>query len=210
MNHRRRKCRWFVAGLAALFLRIPSSAAALSPLAFHALELRARAVLNERSAERAAEIFHTQFGMHEFAERCFSDYWTTLTVLQREEYRYLFTTLLERNLTNRFHAIATQRTRYTQHLQRVVQNDDNTWSAYVAFRSARYHGQVEYVFSADPTHLELIDYVIDNVSLSRNYRGHFNHVMRTRGFGAVLADLQQKISTLAATPDHTNDRASGV
>lgn len=160
------------------------------------LEASVSATINEHDPQKAIVMFNSQFGMSEFAEHCLSDYWDSLNVFQRQQYVLLFSEVLQANLKKRFESLTKSKYHYHQRFQKIRSLDNGTWVAVARFESRDYSGTVEYVFKENLNHLDLIDYVLDGVSLSRNYRGHFNHVMRNRGFAGLLADLNNKLREL--------------
>lgn len=162
------------------------------------MELHVRSVLSEQDSQRAARILTSQFGMGEFARRCLVDYWSDLDAMQQHQYVFLFTRLMQKNLEARFKNFSEIHLNYRQKFLHMHRNDDGTWTARARFESPDYTGTAEYVFADSKGRLELVDYVLDGVSLSRNYRGRFNNIMRNRGYAGLLADLNAKLEQVAA------------
>lgn len=193
-----RTCRWLVGLMMIMGVQSVAEAASSAPSAVYLKQLESwvRSVITQRDPQKAVEMFNATFGMAVFAQRCLVDHWDSLTNEQRQQYVSLFTTVLQENLKDRFQKVSSRKYVYRQHLRGIRHNPDGTWVVTSDFKSSDYSGVVEYIFMESKGPLQLVDYVVDGVSLSRNYRGHFNHVMRNRGFAGLIDDLNQKLSSL--------------
>lgn len=189
---------WIVGLMMIVGVQGVAEAATAAPSAVYlkGLESQVRAVITQRDPQKAVEMFNATFGMAVFAQRCLVDYWGSLTNEQQQRYTTLFTEVLQENLKDRFQRLSSRKYVYRQHLKGTRHNPDGTWTATSDFKSSDYSGVVEYIFMESKGPLQLVDYVVDGVSLSRNYRGHFNHVMRNTGFAGLMNDLNQKLLSL--------------
>lgn len=172
---------------------IPAQSAQSPVSRLRQIELQVRSVLNDRDPQKAMRLFALQFGIKELAKRCLTDYWADLDVIQQQQYVFLFSKLMYKNLETRLESFSEAHVNYRQKFIQMNRNEDGTWTARSRVESPDYAGTVEYIFMDFGRQLELVDYVLDGISLSRNYRGRFNHIMRNRGYTGLLAELNAKL-----------------
>lgn len=195
-------CRWIVGLVMMLAVQGVATDATSAPTAVYlkGLESQVQSVITQRDPQKAVEMFSAKFGMSVFAQRCLVDYWDGLSVEQRQQYAALFAAVLQENMKDRFKRLSSNQYAYRQRLKGTRHNPDGTWTIASDFKSPDYSGIVEYIFMESKGPPQLVDYIVDGVSLSRNYRGHFNHVMRNTGFAGLMSDLNQKLTSLRNGP----------
>lgn len=192
------KCRWIVGIVLTLGVQCVAESASTAPsvIDLKGIESQVRLVIAQRDPQKAAEMFGAYFGMQEFAQHCLVDYWDALSASQRQQYVDLFSLVLKTNLKHRLEKISHNDRRYSHRLRSVRRGANGTYVVTATLRSADFSGTIEYILKGNNGQLELVDYTVDGISLVRNYRGHFNHVMRKSGFDGLIADLNKKLLEL--------------
>lgn len=175
---------------------VEAATAAPSAVYIKSLEARVRSVITQRDPQKAVAVFNAQFGMEVFAQRCLVDHWDALTEEQRQLYSATLAEVMRENLVTRLKRLSSKKYIYQQRITGTSRNPDGTWTIKSDFKSPDYSGGIEYIFMESKGPPQLVDYVVEGVSLSRNYRGHFNHVMRVAGFAGLMSDLNQKLGSV--------------
>ncbi len=188
----------YAASVAVFLLMATSAAAATSPRQYvDAIAKTAVGVMQQKDAVRADEEFAARFDMPLFAERCLVDHWQGLTETQRTSFIDVFAQSLRAKLGGLIRDRLKGRTfSYTIGAPRAGDAPD---IIQVPVQARVDDARIGFVYSIVATNdgYRLVDYEAAGALLSRNYRGQFNYLMRTRGFDGMLERMRAKNALIA-------------
>jgi ABC-type transporter MlaC component len=148
-------------------------------------------VISTMDREQGAREFAGSFEMAEFSKRCMIDHWSNLLKTQRDQ----FVDVFQCNLEHRLSSLITkplQGRKIAYHIGKARRTDGR--EILVPVEVAIDDAKMQFLYWLVPTAdgFKLIDYEADGVSLSRNYRGHFNYMMRKYGFDTLLKKMRSR------------------
>ncbi|MFH0799685.1 MAG: ABC transporter substrate-binding protein [Pseudomonadota bacterium] len=173
---------------------LPCAAAPSSPRSFvRSLEMEMRAMLRAGDFRRANLLFAEHFDMATFGRRCLADHWEELTPAERER----FLDLLERNIRKRMNEkmIFTKEDTDFRMVPGKTGVVDGLTKIDNALKVRRGTIGLDIFLVREGGRYRVADYDFDGALLSRNYRGHFNFVMRQYGKGGLFARLEEKLKS---------------
>jgi phospholipid transport system substrate-binding protein len=200
---------WSIVGMSVLVFSVPAWAVNDSPtdLLRDAIN-RARAVLEnpayqgqERHQQRIEKVKETLiflFDSQEIAKRTLGVYWKERTEAERKEFIEVFTALVEKTYANSLD-------RYRKDFQ-VLFDQERIEDDFAEVDSRIIDPVLQKTFSLN-YHLHKVngkwlvyDVVIENVSLVRNYRNQFHHILGKKSYADLVETLRTKIQQLDTAP----------
>ena len=152
--------------------------------------------------EQVSEVVRPMFDRREVARRTLGVYWRDRTEEQREEFIYLFTTLIEKSYGESFDKL------YRKYQDQVeFFYDQETIDGNFAEVHTRIHNPVlnkyfsiNYRFLKVDARWLIYDVVIENVSMIRNFRTQFYRIIGKTSYEELVQKLQAKLRQLSAAP----------
>lgn len=187
-----------VIAIAAAVLAPRGGLAAASPRAYvEGLAKAAQRVMTRGTAETDVEEV-AQFDIPTFARRCMIDHWDNLTQDQRAEFIAVFGASLSGRI-ERMIAKAAKRGAFSYVIGTPTSGSDGVIAVPLKVRVDDVTMTFVYSLVRAGESFRLVDYAVDGVLLSRNYRGQFNHLMRKHGFEGIIERMRGKIAALPET-----------
>lgn len=157
------------------------------------LESEARAALNAGDVRRANAVFAEYFDMRRFSERCLADHWNEFSPSEQARFIDLF----ERNIKKRIAEkmiLTKEDTDFGITPARIGKEDGGLTRVDNKIRTRRGQFGLGVILVNDKGY-RVVDYDFDGALLSRNYRGHFNYVIRKYGKDGFFDRLEKKLET---------------
>lgn len=173
-----------------------STAVAASPREY-IVELIAasREVMKVQEAEDANSTFAEEFDMPTFAKRCMIDHWSDLSEEQHAEFIDAFAANLRGQLAKMMRKVG-RRGDFSYEIGTLTKGKkDGFIRVPVRVIVEDVDLKFRYFVLKTDAGYRLVDYEVDGVLLSRNYRGQFNYMMRKYGFDGLIAKMRRKIVT---------------
>jgi len=148
---------------------------------------------NDKSARRAAmrKIIDGKFNYTEMGRRSLAKNWNNLSVDERKEFIGLFSKLLENSYASKIESYRDEQIIYRDE---VVKGD----YALVKTRIKRADDKIDVDYKLKKTGGEwkIYDFVIEKVSMIRNYRSQFSKIIKRESYKALIEKLSTKIAEL--------------
>lgn len=139
--------------------------------------------------ERVRELIADRFNYAEMAERSLNFHWDKLTPQQRQEFVALFGELFERSYTRMvLQSLPDQRITYAGESENGTRSVVST--ILVDTRGDRL--PVDYRLESRQGRWEMLDVVIDGVSIVANYQSQFNRIIQTSSFDSLVMKMRVK------------------
>lgn len=178
------------------FLTIPfhTLCAAESPRAFvKNLENEMRQMMRTGNFARANEIFVDKFDIAVFSKRCLLDHWDELSPNERNRFNGLF----EENLRKRMNEkmlltkddVDFKLTPIKIGVEEGLTRVDNR------LKVRRGSFDMGILITRNGNKLRIADYDLEGALLSRNYRGHFNFIIRKYGKEGLFERMKEKLAS---------------
>ncbi len=140
--------------------------------------------------DKIKALMETFVDFPEFGRICLIDFWATITQAQKDRYLGEFKKLLQRSYLRRFKAgrdfVLTYRG------EPVLNDKGDRVMVKTTLASGDVTADVDYRFYLANGKWIVYDIIVDDVSISRNYRKSFAKVMEKDGFEALLAKMAKK------------------
>lgn len=146
-------------------------------------------------SERALSHFKTVFSFDGFYDEVSSDLKKKMTENELKELHDLFERVFFKNFAIHATEIAKKRMQHAQYLIK----DQTTDKVVVIISGQTIKGPLKVSFHlklGSDQEWKVFDIAIDDVLLSRNYRGSFNRIYREQGFEALIAKMTKKYHEL--------------
>ena len=158
--------------------------------------------LRAKRLEQVSAVVRPKFNRREVAKRTLGVYWQERTEQQREEFIYLFITLVEKSYGETFDKL------YRKYQDQVeFFYDRETIDGNFAEVNTRIHNpalnkyfSINYRFLKGDTGWLIYDVVIENVSMIRNFRTQFYRIIGKTSYEELVQKLQAKLRQLSAAP----------
>jgi phospholipid transport system substrate-binding protein len=148
---------------------------------------------NDKTARRTAmrKIIDGKFNYTEMGRRSLAKNWNGLSVQQRQEFVGLFSKLLENSYASKIESYRDEQIIYRDE---VVKGD----YAMVKTRIKRADDKidVDYKLKKSGDQWQIYDFVIEKVSMIRNYRSQFSKIIKRDSYEALVAKLTKKLNEL--------------
>ncbi|MGV7220969.1 MAG: MlaC/ttg2D family ABC transporter substrate-binding protein [Nitrospinales bacterium] len=152
----------------------------------------------DKTSRRAAmrKIIDRKFNYTEMSRRSLAKNWNGLSVQQRQEFVQLFSKLLENSYASKIESYRDEQIIYRDE---VVKGE----YAMVKTRIKRADDKidVDYKLKKSDGQWQIYDFVIEKVSMIRNYRSQFSKIIKRDSYDALVAKLTKKTKDLEGDSD---------
>ncbi len=140
--------------------------------------------------ESVKNSLRAHYDFESFYQSALQDYWPQWTPEQKKAFSGRFETVFLNSLVHKLSRIPRGDVSLTLESQKRTSD-----RAELKFRGAKADKHVGFrvFFVRNADAWKINDVEVAGALLSRNYRGQFNHILRTQGFDALLAKLDQQI-----------------
>jgi len=122
------------------------------------------------------------------SERTLGNYWQSATEEQRQRFTSLFVKVLEGTYLNRIGEYSDGVVKY---LQQRVKDDKAIIDTEIVTGELSVPVQYKLIYENDSW--QVVDVVIEGVSLIRNYRANYGEIIRKDGYDGLFALMEQKV-----------------
>jgi phospholipid transport system substrate-binding protein len=151
---------------------------------------------SEARRQKLRTIINPKFNYVEMGKRSLSHEWKKLTPKQRKEFVGLFEKLLENSYAAKIESYQNEQINY---LDEIIKGKYAMVKTEVV-RKAEAVG-VDYKLLKTNNQWQVYDFIIEGVSMIRNYRSQFSKIIRKDSFQALLDKMSKKVSELETGPD---------
>ena len=158
--------------------------------------------MRAKRLEQVSAVVRPRFDRREVAKRTLGIYWQERTEQQREEFIYLFTTLVEKSYGETFDKLYQ---RYQDQVKffydrETIDGDFAEVNTRIHNPALNKHFSINYRFLKGDTGWLVYDVVIENVSMIRNFRTQFYRIIGKTSYEELVQKLQAKLRQLSAAP----------
>ena len=150
--------------------------------------------------ERLRQTIGVRFNYTQMVMRSLANNYKDRTDKEREEFTGLFKKLLENSYASKIENYQNEKINYV---------DEKIKGKYALVKTqiVRKDGtiDVDYKLINEGGKWTVYDFVIEEVSLIRNYRSQFSKIIKTESYGALVAKLVKKIKALEANEDKDSE-----
>ena len=153
-----------------------------------------RTTLEAGDAEHANELFAEHFEMERFGRRCLIDHWDEFTAAERDRY----VDLLDRNIRKRLKEkmlFTKDDTDFVLSPKRIASLPERLIQVQNRLRIRRGDLELTLTLCREGRNYRIVDYELEGALLSRNYRGHFNYLIRRYGKDGFFDRLERKLQS---------------
>ncbi len=153
---------------------------------------KVRKALHSGNPVKANEMFVKYFNMPRFAKRCLVDYWNDFTVEEQKR----FTDLLENNIRKRLREkmlLTKDDNAFVLVTKEVDSRPDKTFWVVNRLNIKKGDFKLVLVLINGKKDYHILDYELEGALLSRNYRGHFNYLIRKYGKKGLFERMEAKL-----------------
>lgn len=150
--------------------------------------------------EKLRETIGVRFNYNQMVQRSLAKNYKERTDKEREEFTDLFKKLLENSYASKIENYQDETINYVD--EQIKGN-----YALVKTQIVRKDGtiDVDYKLINEGGKWTVYDFVIEEVSLIRNYRSQFSKIIKTESYGALVAKLTKKIKDLESNQDKDSE-----
>ena len=150
--------------------------------------------------EKLRKTIGFRFNYNQMVRRSLARNYKNRTNKEREEFTGLFKKLLENSYANKIENYQDETINYV---------DEKVKGKYALVKTeiVRKDGtiDVDYKLIKEDGRWTVYDFVIEEVSLIRNYRAQFSKIIKTESYGALVAKLTKKIKDLESNQDKDSE-----
>ena len=150
--------------------------------------------------ERLRETIGVRFNYTQMVMRSLAKYYKDRTDKEREEFTDLFKKLLENSYASKIENYQNETINY---LDEKIKGKYALVKTQIIRKDATI--DVDYKLINEGGKWTVYDFVIEEVSLIRNYRSQFSKIIKTESYGALVAKLVKKIKALEANQDKDSE-----
>ena len=150
--------------------------------------------------ERLRETIGVRFNYTQMVMRSLAKYYKDRTDKEREEFTDLFKKLLENSYASKIENYQNETINY---LDEKIKGKYALVKTQIVRKDATI--DVDYKLINEGGKWTVYDFVIEEVSLIRNYRSQFSKIIKTESYGALVAKLVKKIKALEANQDKDSE-----
>ena len=151
------------------------------------------AMKNDHKARRAAlrKTIDERFNYRQMVMRSLAKNWDARSDQERQEFIALFKSLLENSYANKLEAYRDEKINY---LDEIIKGD----YALIKTEVVRLNGTigVDYKLIQENGNWKVYDFVIEGVSMIRNYRSQFTKIIRRDSYEVLVQKLTDKINNI--------------
>jgi len=151
------------------------------------------ALTNDKQARRVAlrKIIAERFNYRQMVMRSLAKNWDTRSDQERQEFIALFKSLLENSYANKLEAYQNEKINY---VDEIVKGKYALVKTEVVRKSSTIG--VDYKLIQENGNWKVYDFVIEGVSMIRNYRSQFTKIIRRDSYEVLVQKLTDKINEL--------------
>ena len=151
------------------------------------------ALKNDQQARRAAlrKTIDERFNYRQMVMRSLAKNWDARSDQERQEFIALFKSLLENSYANKLEAYRDEKINY---LDEMIKGEYALVKTEVVRRSSTI--EVDYKLIQENGNWKVYDFVIEGVSMIRNYRSQFTKIIRRDSYEVLVQKLTDKISEI--------------
>ena len=151
------------------------------------------ALKKDKQARRAAlrKIIDERFNYRQMVMRSLAKNWDALSDQERQEFTALFKSLLENSYANKLESYRDEQINY---LGEVVKGEYALVKTEVVRKSTTIG--VDYKLIQENGNWQIYDFVIEGVSMIRNYRSQFTKIIRRDSYEVLVQKLTDKINEI--------------
>ena len=151
------------------------------------------ALKNDQQARRAAlrKTIDERFNYRQMVMRSLAKNWDARSDQERREFIALFKSLLENSYANKLEAYRDEKINY---LDEIIKGKYALIKTEVVRRSSTI--AVDYKLIEENGHWQVYDFVIEGVSMIRNYRSQFTKIIRKDSYEVLVQKLTDKINEI--------------
>jgi len=151
------------------------------------------ALKNDQQARRAAlrKTIDERFNYRQMVMRSLAKNWDARSDQERREFIALFKSLLENSYANKLEAYRDEKINY---LDEIIKGKYALIKTEVARRSSTI--RVDYKLIEENGNWQVYDFVIEGVSMVRNYRSQFTKIIRNDSYEVLVQKLTDKINEI--------------
>jgi len=157
------------------------------------LALEIRQMLQSGNVEQANQIFVNRFDITKFAKLTLIDHWGEFSAEERERFIDLLGKNLQKSVRER--SLFTSEDIDFDFITKEIVHEK---SGKILFKNLLKikKGDFKLVITAirSGNEYKIVDYEVEGALLSRNYRGHFNYIIRKYGKSGLFGRLEKKLS----------------
>jgi phospholipid transport system substrate-binding protein len=151
------------------------------------------ALKKDKPARRAAlrKVIDERFNYHQMVMRSLAKNWDARSDQERQEFIALFKSLLENSYASKIEAYRDEKINY---LDEVVKGEYALVKTEVVRKSTTLG--VDYKLIQENGNWQIYDFVIEGVSMIRNYRSQFTKIIRRDSYEVLVQKLTDKINEI--------------
>ena len=151
------------------------------------------ALKNDKQARREAlrETINGRFNYRQMVMRSLAKNWDTRSDQERQEFIALFKSLLENSYANKLEAYQNEKINY---VSEIIKGKYALVKTEVVRKSSTIG--VDYKLIQENGNWQVYDFVIEGVSMIRNYRSQFTKIIRRDSYEVLVQKLTEKINEL--------------
>ena len=152
-----------------------------------------KSLKNDQQARRAAlrKTIDERFNYRQMVMRSLAKNWDVRSDQERREFIALFKSLLENSYANKLEAYRDEKINY---LDEIIKGEYALIKTEVVRRSSTIG--VDYKLIEENGHWQVYDFVIEGVSMIRNYRSQFTKIIRKDSYEVLVQKLTDKINEI--------------
>ena len=161
------------------------------------------ALKNDHQARRAAlrKTIDERFNYRQMVMRSLAKNWDLRSDQERQEFIALFKSLLENSYANKLEAYRDEKINY---LDEIIKGKYALIKTEVVRRSSTIG--VDYKLIEENGHWQVYDFVIEGVSMIRNYRSQFTKIIRRDSYEVLVQKLTDKINEIEQGSEKTSEK----
>jgi len=147
--------------------------------------------ISKKDSNVVDAIFANDFSMKSFGRRCLKDYWEEFTKEEQTRFVELFSKLIKENVQKRL--IKAQNKDYSLQAASKIENKGRLIKVTneLSYEDATINFTI--ILTQKGKGYDIVDYEIDGILLSRQYRSAFNRKIRREGKNAFFKMLEKKV-----------------
>ena len=161
------------------------------------------ALKNDQQARRAAlrKTIDERFNYRQMVMRSLAKNWDARSDQERQEFIALFKSLLENSYANKLEAYRDEKINY---LDEIIKGKYALIKTEVVRRSSTIG--VDYKLIQENGNWKVYDFVIEGVSMVRNYRSQFTKIIRKDSYEVLVQKLTDKINEIERVSEETSEK----
>ena len=155
--------------------------------------IKDEALKNDQQARRTAlrKTIDERFNYRQMVMRSLAKNWDARSGQERQEFIALFKSLLENSYANKLEAYRDEKINY---LDEIIKGEYALVKTEVVRRSSTIG--VDYKLINENGNWKVYDFVIEGVSMIRNYRSQFTKIIRRDSYEVLVQKLKEKINSI--------------